>query len=120
MGNKAFLVGCNYLGMAELKGCVNNVKRMYRCLIRHFGFEQQNIIVLIDTKETEIFTEIKGEPTKANIRRALKTLLDTTHPEDVLFFHYRGHDTRLPTEIGDQDDIGYDECFVPSDMNLIT
>ncbi|KAM0061071.1 hypothetical protein Hdeb2414_s0004g00131601 [Helianthus debilis subsp. tardiflorus] len=36
-----------------------------------------------------------------------------------LFVHYNGHGTRLPTEIGDDDDIGYDECIVPCDFNPI-
>ncbi|KAH9320356.1 hypothetical protein KI387_043952 [Taxus chinensis] len=121
MGKKALLVGCNYPGTkAELKGCVNDVKRMYRCLIHRFGFEEENITVLIDTEDSESFAEIKGEPTGANIRRTLKTLLQTAQPGDVLFFHYSGHGTRLPAETGDQDDTGYDECIVPSDMNLIT
>jgi len=34
--------------------------------------------------------------------------------------HYSGHGTRLPAETGEDDDTGYDECIVPSDMNLIT
>ena len=38
----------------------------------------------------------------------------------MLFVHYSGHGTRLPAETGEDDDTGFDECIVPSDMNLIT
>lgn len=115
MAKKAVLVGCNYPGTkAELKGCVNDVKRMYSCLIERFGFEEENIIVLIDTDERS------KEPTGANIRRALTNLVEGAEGGDVLFFHYSGHGVRLPAESGDEDDTGYDECIVPTDMNLIT
>lgn len=115
MAKKAVLVGCNYPGTkAELKGCVNDVKRMYSCLIDRFGFPEENITVLIDTDERS------REPTGANIRRALMALVEGAESGDVLFFHYSGHGVRLPAETGDQDDTGYDECIVPTDMNLIT
>jgi hypothetical protein len=39
---------------------------------------------------------------------------------DSLFVHYSGHGTRLPAETGEDDDTGFDECIVPTDMNLIT
>lgn len=115
MTKKAVLVGCNYPGTkAELKGCVNDVNRMYKCLVERYGFEEENIRVLIDTDDSY------PQPTGANVRRALKTLAGGARAGDIIFFHYSGHGTRLPAETGDQDDTGYDECIVPCDMNLIT
>ncbi|KAL5978724.1 Metacaspase-4 [Asimina triloba] len=115
MGQKALLVGINYPGTkAELKGCINDVKRMHKCLIDRYGFSEDEITVLIDTDDS--YTQ----PTGANIRRALSDLLQSARPGDVLFFHYSGHGTRLPAETGEDDDTGYDECIVPCDMNLIT
>ncbi|GLJ36609.1 hypothetical protein SUGI_0736110 [Cryptomeria japonica] len=115
MAKKAVLVGCNYPGTkAELKGCVNDVERMYRCLTDRFKFQKDNITVLIDTDENF------RKPTGANIRKALLGLVGGAEPGDVLFFHYSGHGVRLPAETGDEDDTGYDECIVPTDMNLIT
>ncbi|KAH9318295.1 hypothetical protein KI387_020064, partial [Taxus chinensis] len=93
----------------ELKGCVNKVKRMYRCLFHRFGFEQENIEVLIDTKETKSFVEIKGKPMGANIKKALKTSLESTQHGDVLFFHYNGLDTHLAVETSDPNDAGCDK-----------
>lgn len=115
MTKKAVLIGINYPGTkAELKGCVNDVKRMYACLVDRYGFSKENITVLIDTDDR--YTQ----PTGRNIRRALGNLVQSAEPGDVLFVHYSGHGTRLPAETGEDDDTGYDECIVPSDMNLIT
>lgn len=108
------MIGCNYAGTkAELKGCINDVKRMHRCLVDRFGFSEDDINVLIDSDDS--YTQ----PTGRNIRKALADLVASAEPGDFLFVHYSGHGTRLPAETGDDDDTGYDECIVPSDFNLI-
>ncbi|KAL9298184.1 hypothetical protein ACSQ67_024080 [Phaseolus vulgaris] len=115
MAKKAVLIGINYPGTkAELKGCINDVWRMHRCLVDRYGFSEDNITVLIDTDKSY------REPTGKNIRSALTSLVRSAEDGDVLFVHYSGHGTRLPAETGEDDDTGYDECIVPSDMNLIT
>ncbi|GAB4840241.1 Metacaspase-5 [Ancistrocladus abbreviatus] len=115
MGKKAVLIGCNYQGTkAELKGCINDVKRMHKSLVHRYGFSEDDITILIDTDRS--YTQ----PTGKNIRRALQELVRSSQPGDHLFVHYSGHGTRLPAETGDVDDTGYDECIVPTDMNLIT
>ncbi|KAI5078474.1 hypothetical protein GOP47_0006730 [Adiantum capillus-veneris] len=114
MAKKAVMVGCNYPGTkAELHGCINDVWRMHKALIERFGFDEQDITVLIDTDDQ--YTQ----PTGANIKRALHDMVTNSQSGDVLFFHYSGHGTRLPAETGEDDDTGYDECIVPCDMNLI-
>ncbi|KAK9698250.1 hypothetical protein RND81_08G091400 [Saponaria officinalis] len=115
MGKKAVLIGCNYPGTkAELKGCINDVKRIQRSLVDRFGFAEEDINVLIDTDSSY------QQPTGKNIRRALQDLIHSAESGDILFVHYSGHGTRLPAETGDADDTGFDECIVPTDMNLIT
>ncbi|KAK6154563.1 hypothetical protein DH2020_008811 [Rehmannia glutinosa] len=115
MAKKAVLIGCNYPGTkAELKGCINDVRRMYKCLVDRYGFSEEDITVLIDTADSHT------QPTGGNIRAALADLVSSAEPGDVLFVHYSGHGTRLPAETGEDDDTGYDECIVPTDMNLIT
>ncbi|KAL9224218.1 hypothetical protein vseg_000279 [Gypsophila vaccaria] len=112
---KAVLIGINYPGTkAELKGCINDVRRMRTCLMQRYGFNDQDIKVLIDTDLS--YTQ----PTGKNIRRALGELVRSAEAGDELFVHYSGHGIRLPAETGDIDDTGYDECIVPCDMNLIT
>lgn len=115
MGKKAVLIGINYPGTkAELKGCINDVTRMRQCLLERYGFDEQDITILIDTDRSY------DQPTGKNIRRALQDLVRSAEPDDFLFVHYSGHGTRLPAETGEDDDTGFDECIVPSDMNLIT
>ncbi|KAF8103448.1 hypothetical protein N665_0188s0384 [Sinapis alba] len=115
MVKKAVLIGINYPGTkAELRGCVNDVRRMHKCLVDRFGFLEGNITELIDTDDS--YTK----PTGRNIRRALLNLVESARSGDVLVVHYSGHGTRLPAETGEDDDTGYDECIVPCDMNLIT
>ncbi|KAL0321007.1 UNVERIFIED_CONTAM: Metacaspase-4 [Sesamum radiatum] len=115
MAKRAVLIGINYPGTtAELKGCINDVRRMHECLVERYGFDNDDITVLIDTDDS--YTE----PTGRNIRAALDSLVRSAQPGDFLFVQYSGHGTRLPAETGEDDDTGYDECIVPSDMNLFT
>ncbi|TVU20029.1 hypothetical protein EJB05_36216, partial [Eragrostis curvula] len=115
MGQKrAVLVGINYPGTdGELKGCLNDVARMRRCLVDRFGFDEACIRVLADADPAT------PPPTGANIRQELERLVADARPRDVLFFHYSGHGLQLPAETGEDDDTGYDECIVPCDLNLI-
>ncbi|WVZ99090.1 hypothetical protein U9M48_044440 [Paspalum notatum var. saurae] len=115
MGQKrALLVGINYPGTeGELKGCLNDVSRMRRCLVGRFGFDEAGIRVLADADPST------PRPTGANIRLELERLVTDARPGDALFFHYSGHGLQLPTETGEDDDTGYDECIVPCDLNLI-
>lgn len=116
MTKRAVLIGCNYPGTkAELKGCINDVRRMHRCLLDRYGFPAEHIVVLMDTEGGP-----HAQPTGKNIRAALSDLVASAKSGDVLFVHYSGHGTRLPAGTGDDDDTGYDECIVPTDMNLIT
>ncbi|VAH08787.1 unnamed protein product [Triticum turgidum subsp. durum] len=115
MGRKrAVLVGINYPGTeGELKGCLNDVARMRRCLVDRFGFDGADIRVLADADPAT------PPPTGANIRLELERLVGGARPGDSLFFHYSGHGLQLPAETGEDDDTGYDECIVPCDTNLI-
>ncbi|XP_024008756.1 metacaspase-8 isoform X2 [Eutrema salsugineum] len=115
MAKKALLIGINYPGTAvELRGCVNDVRRMRKCLIDRYGFTEEDITVLIDTDNSGT------QPTGKNIRDALTKLIGSGKSGDILVFHYSGHGTRLPPEKGILGDAtGFDECITPSDMNLI-
>ncbi|XP_052206537.1 metacaspase-6-like isoform X2 [Diospyros lotus] len=115
MGRKmAVLIGCNYPGTEEeLMGCVNDVRRMHKCLVRRFGFYDRDIEVLIDTDDDF------PKPTGRNIRDAITDMVRSAKFGDVLFVHFSGHGIRLPPR-RKYDNTGYDECIIPTDSNLIT
>uniref|UniRef100_A0A5B7BDR5 Putative latex-abundant family protein n=1 Tax=Davidia involucrata TaxID=16924 RepID=A0A5B7BDR5_DAVIN len=58
-------------------------------------------------------------PTGANIKSALSRMVDQAEPGDVLFFHYSGHGTRIPS-VRPIHPFRQDEAIVPCDFNLIT
>ncbi|KFK24867.1 hypothetical protein AALP_AA8G035200 [Arabis alpina] len=112
----AVLVGCNYPNTKnELHGCVNDVLAMKETLLTRFGFKQSDMEVLTDEPESKV------KPTGANIKAALRRMVDKaqTGSGDVLFFHYSGHGTRIPS-VKPAHPFKQDEAIVPCDFNLIT
>jgi LmbE family N-acetylglucosaminyl deacetylase len=90
MAKRALLVGCNYPGtQCELRGCANDVRRMRRTLVERFGFDESDILVMLDTDPSTL------QPTGANIRSSLRKLINSVEPGDVLVFHYSGHGTQV-------------------------
>ncbi|KAG0606916.1 hypothetical protein M758_9G178800 [Ceratodon purpureus] len=116
MAKRALLVGCNYPGTkVELHGCANDVKRMHATLTSRFGFDESDVLVLLDTDQSGM------QPTGQNIRSCLGKLIAGTEPGDILVFHYSGHGTQVPQEAGGPaDETGAEEAIVPTDMNLLT
>ncbi|KAF4402589.1 hypothetical protein G4B88_012374 [Cannabis sativa] len=112
----ALLVGCNYPNSQyELHGCINDVVAMKESLVRELGFDPKDIEVLTDEAGSS-----SVKPTGENIKKALGELVDKAEAGDVLYFHYSGHGTRIPSlkplhPIGSKD-----EAIVPCDFNLIT
>ncbi|ONK61509.1 uncharacterized protein A4U43_C08F30670 [Asparagus officinalis] len=117
-GNKrlATLVGCNYFNTRnELHGCINDVQSMHKVLIERFGFKPDNIEILTDAPDSPVM------PTGANIRQALRQMVDRAEPGDVLFFHYSGHGTLIPAvKPHHGSKAKRDEAIVPCDFNLVT
>lgn len=115
-GNKglAVLVGCNYANTPnELHGCINDVLAMRQVLIDRFRFKPDNIHLLTDEPDSPI------KPTGAKIKEALNRMVDEAEPGDVLYFHYSGHGTRIPSNRRAHP-YHQDEAIVPCDYNLIT
>ncbi|XP_039114021.1 metacaspase-9 [Dioscorea cayenensis subsp. rotundata] len=111
----ATLVGCNYANTKnELHGCINDVMTMRDLLVSRFGFKQEDIEVLTDAPDSPIL------PTGANIRRSLGRMVANAKPGDVLFFHYSGHGTLIPSAWPFHHGFKADEAIVPCDFNLIT
>ncbi len=57
------------------------------------------------------------DATLANIRDAIKSLIESTKPGDEVFIYWSGHGARCADENGDEKD-GYDEYLVPYDFRM--
>lgn len=105
---RAVLVGINYVGQSgQLSGCHNDVGNIRKYLMNIHGYEAQNIQLLLDDGKNT-------NPTGANIRSALQSLVKDSKKGDSVFFHYSGHGGNLPDDNGDEED-GMDETLIPVD-----
>lgn len=105
---RALLIGINYVGQnGELSGCHNDVLNIKEYIKDVHGFEEENITVLMDDGEHE-------PPTRENIIREYKKLVDESGSGDSVFCHYSGHGGKLRDDDGDEKD-GYDETLIPVD-----
>ncbi|XVF24535.1 hypothetical protein REPUB_Repub13aG0136500 [Reevesia pubescens] len=110
----AVLVGCNYQNTQhELHGCINDVVSMRDVLLERFGFDPRHVQLLTDAPGSSIM------PTGANIKAALHKMVNQAEAGDVLFFHYSGHGTTIPS-LKPGHLFRQDEAIVPCDFNLIT
>lgn len=111
----AVLVGCNYPNTSnELHGCINDVLAMRDSLVQRFGFNPNYIKLLTDDKPGSLVM-----PTGENIKKTLNAMVDEAEPGDVLFFHFSGHGTTIPS-LKPANPFRHDEAIVPCDFNLIT
>ena len=100
---KAFLVGINKYKSAKLRGCVNDVTSMREVLLDLYGFQPDNIKMLLDR-----------DATKAAMIDGIQWLAEDNNDESVRVFHFAGHGHFVPDENGDEPD-GTDETLVPVD-----
>nr|ACG47515.1 LOL3 [Zea mays] len=108
---RALLVGISYAGTRyELGGAVNDVNCMSYLLRERFGFPAECILVL-----TQEDMEPGRVPTRANLMRALRWLVDGASAGDSLVFHFSGHGVQKLDRDGDEAD-GYDEALCPVDF----
>lgn len=107
---KALLVGIVYRGTShELRGCINDIKCMKYMLTMRFGYRDADIVML-----SEDMTSDK-RPTKRNIQKWIKWLVEDTRPGDHLFFQYSGHGGSVRDRSGEELD-GMNETIMPLDF----
>lgn len=107
---KALLVGINYLGQkSELGGCINDVRGQMAVLKAKYGYTDGDIMLLTEDQNDE-----EKMPTKANIQKGFKWMLDGMKAGDQIFFHYSGHGSQCPDRTGTEPD-GKNECICPLD-----
>lgn len=131
---RAILVGINYVGQqGELSGCHNDAKNIGKYLQDYHGFEESNMLILMDDGQHH-------NPTRANLISSFERIGQYSQPGDVVFMHYSGeltgailaihqslfshthdycifigHGGRIPDDNGDEDD-GFDETLIPVDF----
>lgn len=106
----ALLIGINYTGTsAQLNGCQNDVLKMKEVIKTHYGYKEENIIMMIDKPGFIL-------PTASNIVRQFNLLYSKSVNGliDEIYIHYSGHGTSIIDRDGDETD-GNDECIVPLD-----
>jgi hypothetical protein len=102
---KALLIGINYVGQkAELKGCVNDVKHMYKLLTEVYRWDPSCIRTLTE-----------NEATYRNILSEAASLVAGAQPGDAIVFHYSGHGAQQEDPRGYEED-GMNETIIPVDF----
>mmetsp|Transcript_10865 Transcript_10865/g.23867 ORF Transcript_10865/g.23867 Transcript_10865/m.23867 type:complete len:323 (-) Transcript_10865:489-1457(-) len=107
---QALLIGINYAGHnpGELSGCHNDVMNIKKYIMEVHGFEEDNIVVLMDDGE-------HVEPTGENILRELSRLAGESESGDSVFVHYSGHGASVKDDDDGEEADGMDECLCPID-----
>ena len=79
MARRALLVGLNKYKIpgSDLNGCVNDVTNIRDILLKYFGFDVNDIRILIDDRAT-----------KENIMNRLRWLVADVKSGDRLLFHF--------------------------------
>ena len=107
---KSLFIGINYYGSsAELRGCINDVKNIKQFVVDTFGFptDSRHMRILTDDDPSNM-------PTRSNMIKAMKWLVNGAKNGDSLFLHYSGHGGSVKDTDGDEMD-GMDETLIPVD-----
>jgi uncharacterized caspase-like protein len=100
----ALLIGItNYENenIPSLKFAEKDAANLKNILIQYSRFKEQNIRMLLGNQATAL-----------NIKIALEWLGENSRSDDIVFFFFSGHGTRVPDIEGDEAD-GYDEAYCP-------
>jgi Caspase domain len=78
------------------------------------GFSEENIKVLNDEDEGV------DEPSGTNFKKALDWLCTGRSKDDIIFCHYSGHGTQIPSDGDDHEEDSKDEAIVLEGMFLVS
>lgn len=108
---KALLIGINYYSLPDiaLYGCIYDIINMRNMLIDAYDYSQKNIIMLRDD-----VSNASSQPTKANIMKALASLVAESSGLEELWIHYSGHGSQIP-DFNKDESGGNDSILVPID-----
>ena len=89
-------------------GCHNDVGNIQKYLVEVQGFNESEMLILMDDNRHH-------PPTRRNIEDAFARMCQYSQAGDVVFVHYSGHGSRVRDHSGDEDD-GYDSTLIPVDF----
>lgn len=94
----------------KIDGCENNVPMLRETLIKDYGFDENNILTLLNEKATKeaIISNFRSRLIE-NARKA-----KVRGKEAVIVYYFCGHGSQYPDQDGDEND-GKDETFVAYD-----
>lgn len=93
---RAILIGINYRGQkGQLSGCHNDVHNIKKYLIEAQGFNEGEMLILMDDGKHH-------PPTRRNIEDAFQRMVQYSQAGDVVFVHYSGHGSRVRDYSGDE------------------
>lgn len=91
----------------NLRGAVNDVLNMQEVLVSRFGFNPENITVILDE-----------DATRENILASVENyVINKPNPGDDVFFFYAGHGSQVRNTLSDEIN-QMDETIVPTDAML--
>ncbi len=93
-------------------GCCNDARIIYK-ILESKGFEPSDIKLIIDDDDSV------PDPNGAEVKKALNWLCTDRSPDDVIFFHFSGHGTQIPSDGDDEEEDAKDEAIVLEQMFLM-
>ena len=106
---QACLVGINYENSQyKLNGCVNDVYKLRRLLMEQYGYDSQDIKIIINQNAS-----------RRNILNEFTRLVSNAVDGDTICFSFSGHGVHTQDRNGDEAD-GRDELIVSADFYGIT
>ncbi|XP_074333628.1 uncharacterized protein LOC141671329 isoform X2 [Apium graveolens] len=107
---RAVVCGVSYLGQkSNLEASISDARSVKDFLVKNMRFPDESIYLL-----TEAEVDPSRIPTRANILKALKWLVESCKAGDSLVFYYTGHGSKERDFDGDEID-GFDEVICPVD-----
>lgn len=107
---RAVVCGVSYLGQkSSLEASISDARSVKDFLVKSRRFPDASIYLL-----TEDEVDPSRKPTRGNIVKALKWLVEGCQPGDSLVFYYTGHGSKERDFDGDEID-GFDEVLCPVD-----
>jgi hypothetical protein len=100
---------------SNLDGAVNDALAVKEILISKYGFQEENIAMLLDSLKTKNIVA-----TKENILLVInENLIQNAEKGDIVFIYYAGHGSQIVNSKSPEKD-KKDETIVPSDSYLST